>query len=162
MSTDGWDWDFAGTLGDISNAMGGFQNDIGIEADDQHTSADRIVWIPDGTEMVPIRCQPSDGHAIGESRDSYRVSVYAPDYGQLIRQLDKLRAALDATLSNWGYEITRDKPKPRGGTAGAQGWGIAPVIAIRRPVYDAAWRAGHVATTVMNVTTGPSPLSIGS
>lgn len=122
-------------------------NDFGAEADAEHTNAERVIWIPGAWSVAALKFEPADGDGIAEHGRIYTVSLYAPTLGELQRLYRALYRELDNALSWTGFEMGKDAPKPRGGDLAARGWGIAPTVKIKGPVYRQVWVPGTSTTT---------------
>lgn len=112
----------------------GVANLLGVEADSEHTNAQRVVWIPDEWATGKLPVQPTDGKGIAEHARAYQVAIYSDNYSGLIELYHALRRALDAKLSLTAYEVGKCRPK-----GGSGGWGCLLPVTLKGPIYEAVF-----------------------
>jgi hypothetical protein len=125
------------------------RHDFGTQADAEHTSVDRVVWIPGavGSRDMPFTL-PNDDIA-GQQTCAFQVSLYAGSYLHLVSLHSSLGGNLDVLQGppqgappsqdgtrpyRPGYTLGESSPGPRGGDATARGWGMIVPVTLYAPM----------------------------
>lgn len=129
-------------LAQLSTAMG-VTNAIGKKEKDEHSSSNRIVWVPKKGKFAAPREQPDDGHAEAEERIIFDVTVWGATFDQLEDLVHKLISTGLVEFSPNGFDpFTHGEGNYTGGDARSKGFARTIPIALLVPVYSETFTIG--------------------